>query len=206
MPRFDFAVVDVETTGFSPGRDDRIVEIAIVRLDAEGQVTGEFATLVKPDRDVGPTHVHGIEDADVAAAPRFADIAGDVARRLAGAVFTAHNVGFDLRFVAAEYERLGHRFPALPTLCTMSVARQLDGTLDSYNLDSCCARFGIRRPEAHSALHDARAAARLLQMLLHRPDVTSRDAMSIFRRMEPPPGLDAWPTIQASGRALPRGA
>ena len=59
-----FAVVDVETTGFSPRLHDRVVEVAVVRLE-HGQPVEEYTTLVNPGRDVGPTHVHGITGSDV---------------------------------------------------------------------------------------------------------------------------------------------
>ena len=56
-------MVDVETTGF--GRQDRIVEIAIVCLDADGLVVDEFSTLINPQRDVGAVEVHGMNDEPV---------------------------------------------------------------------------------------------------------------------------------------------
>lgn len=80
----DIAVVDVETTGFAAERTDRVVEIAIVRLSQSGEVLDEFETLVNPQRDVGPTQIHGISARDVRQAPVFAEVAGDVAARLEG--------------------------------------------------------------------------------------------------------------------------
>ncbi len=88
------AVVDVETTGFSPGAD-RIVEVAVVRVAPDGTVMEQFVSLVDPGRDVGPTWVHQITDEMVAGAPTFADIAGDVLELFDGAVVVAHNAGFD---------------------------------------------------------------------------------------------------------------
>ena len=49
-----FAVVDVESTGFSPQRD-RVVEVAVVLVDGSGAVETEFATLLDPARDPGST-------------------------------------------------------------------------------------------------------------------------------------------------------
>ena len=58
-------VVDVETTGF--GRSDKIVEIAAITLDsATWETIGEYDTLINPERDVGPTGVHGITASMVA--------------------------------------------------------------------------------------------------------------------------------------------
>ena len=70
-----YAVVDLETTGFDAKRADRIVEIAIVRIDATGRELGRFETLVDPGRSTGPSSVHHITEAMVRGAPTFAQIA-----------------------------------------------------------------------------------------------------------------------------------
>ena len=90
----DFAVVDVETTGLFPNAHDRIVEIAIFRIDQTGNVKSEYSTLVNPLRDMGPLHIHGVTARHVKAAPIFPDIVGDIVPLLRGAVFVAHNVFF----------------------------------------------------------------------------------------------------------------
>ncbi len=110
-----YAVLDVETTGLSP-RTDRIVEVAIVDVDAMARVLDEFATLLNPGRDVGPTHIHRIRAADVADAPRFVDAAPHLLSRLCGRIVVGHNVRFDWRFLVQEYGRLGVTLPDAPTL------------------------------------------------------------------------------------------
>src|SRR6185437_1255200 len=84
-----FAVVDVETTGLFPTRD-RVVEVAVVHLDPDERVTGEFSTLIDPRRDVGPTRIHGIRASDVTGAPTFEAAAATIGQLLAGRVFVAH--------------------------------------------------------------------------------------------------------------------
>ena len=76
-----FAVVDTETTGFS--RHDRIVEFACVTI-SEGRIVDEYESLLQPDRDLGPVHVHGITPTMVESAPPFEAIAADIAARLDG--------------------------------------------------------------------------------------------------------------------------
>lgn len=46
-----YAVVDVETTGFSADNGDRIIEVAVVRIDEYGIIEDEWATLINPGRD-----------------------------------------------------------------------------------------------------------------------------------------------------------
>lgn len=161
-----------ETTGLFTGRwHNRVVEIGVVHVSRPGVVTGEWCTLVNPERDLGPQHIHGIHASDARIAPTFADIAGDLAALLAGRVVVAHNLGFDVRFLRYEFERLGLSVPLDVEfgLCTMAMSdRYL--LSPSRSLAACCAVAGIRQETAHSALHDARAAAGLLRHIIRIAD------------------------------------
>ncbi|MGW6930700.1 3'-5' exonuclease [Lentzea sp. NPDC054927] len=161
-----YAVVDVETTGLSPGQHHRVIEVAVVHADSSGRRTDEWCTLVDPRRDLGAQHVHGISAADVRRAPDFAGIAGELAARLSGRVIVAHDLSFDLRFLHAEFARLGHEFVATG-LCTMDLAGRFLGA-SSRSLAACCSAAGVPMGTAHSALHDARASAGLLSRCLDR--------------------------------------
>jgi DNA polymerase-3 subunit epsilon len=154
------AVIDVETTGLSPWRHDRVVEIAIVVISPDGMVQTEYETLVNPSRDIGPSSIHHISAADVLRAPIFADVAGDVLEILAAASAVAgHNVSFDRSFLVKEYERLGVSLPEIPLLCTCRL-------FGRNNLQACCDELGISFVGMpHRALSDARATARIVSFL-----------------------------------------
>ncbi len=156
-----FAVVDVETTGLSP-RSDRIIELAVVRLDIAGRVVDEWSTRLNPQRSVGATWVHGISDADVARAPRFGDVAEEVTRRLNGAVFVGHNARFDAGFVLAELVRAGWDVPEPTVWCTQAASHHWLPTATSRRLTDVTTAAGITLTNAHSALGDARATAALI--------------------------------------------
>lgn len=162
MPGPGFAVVDLETTGLSPGAHERVVEIAIVHADEYGSVTGQWETLVNPQRHVGAEHIHGIRAADLIDAPAFSDIADDVMELLSGRVMVAHNARFDRGFLTAEFGRTSRALPDdAPTLCTMQLARELIPGA-GRSLADCCAAFDIALEDAHRAAVDARATAELL--------------------------------------------
>ncbi len=186
------AVIDVETTGLNPYRHDRVVEVAAVLLLPERGIQAELTTLVNPERDVGPTRIHGLTASDLINAPRFADIAANLVEVLHGsAVLVGHNVRFDVSFLQSEYRRIGVEMPPYTTLDTMAIAG--GGTLSA-----CCADHGVKFDgRAHAALHDARATACLLQKMLSRnPDLLTQCASCI------PP---AWPTLRTPcGRLLSR--
>ncbi len=185
-------IIDVETTGLNPYLYDRVVEVAALLMRPDGEVIREFVSLVNPERDIGPSRIHGISTREILAAPRFSEVAGAVVEALNGCVVVAgHNVRFDQSFLAAEFRRLGYPFPDGPTLCTMHLA-------GGGNLSCVCADYGIAvEGQAHSACHDARATAQLLAALL-------KDAPRLASEISRHPPI-AWPDIpRSSVRPLTR--
>jgi len=156
-----FAVVDFETTGLSPAKGDRAIEIGLVHVAPDGTLEDEHETLIHVDRSVGASWVHHITARDLLHAPDFEGIAHELRDLLAGRVFVAHNVSFDSRFLLAEYSRMGASIPVHQStmLCTMKLSRSLIGR---GKLSDCCDYFGIANEDAHSALGDAHATALLL--------------------------------------------
>ena len=146
-------VVDCETTGF--GKTDRIVEVAVVVLDSSSlDVVDEFDTLLNPERDVGPVDVHGVTASMVEAAPTFSEVAGVLGNKLDGGVLVAHNLSFDARMLAQEFDRLDSQFDPGEGICTLKTTAE--------KLISACDRYGIALAHQHRALADARATAQLL--------------------------------------------
>lgn len=199
-----FAVVDFETTGFSPRLGDRVVEVGVVRVGPSGEVEHEYETLVNPERDVGPTRIHQIRASDVAGAPTFPEIAGDLLELLADAVFVAHNVGFDRDFLAAELSRTGAFLPAIPSLCTLRLSYRLAPGLANHRLATCCQAAGIQAQTTHAALDDARSAALLLSAYLRAAQSRGIDTLAELgcEPLEFPSAL--WPRATPSGRRLSR--
>jgi DNA polymerase-3 subunit epsilon len=160
-----YAVVAVATTGFSPANGDRIVEIAVARVDAAGRVSDEFSTLVNPGRDVGPVFVHGISNSEVRDAPPFADIAGELLDRLDGAVVVLHDGAFVERFLDAEFALAGVHLPLTPALCSQWLARRTLRTAD-HTLRTLSRHAGRTVLDTASALGAVRTVAALLPQML----------------------------------------
>ncbi len=147
------AFIDLETTGANPAHD-RITEIGIVEVD--GETVSRWSTLVNPERSI-PEFIQrmtGISNAMVADAPTFDAVAGEVARRLQGRLFIAHNARFDYGFVRQAFQRLGKRFQA-DVLCTVRLSRRLFPEHHKHNLDSLIERHGLVADDRHRALADA---------------------------------------------------
>lgn len=211
------AVFDVETTGLFPSRHDRVVEVAVVIVGADGEIEREFVSLVNPMRDIGPSSIHGLTSEDILYAPQFGEIAALLLEAVRGTVAIAgHNVRFDRQFLEAEFIRMGAPFPDCVSLCTMEMGW-------GGNLAACCRDFGVPMDgEAHHALADARAAARLLHLLLadqpgleklrdvnpiHWPSVSRSEKQPVtrtdsrLRQSEPPTFLQRL-LLRAQGQVL----
>jgi DNA polymerase-3 subunit epsilon len=161
-----YAVVDVETTGLH--REDRIVSAAVYRLTARGEVEDHWYTLVNPQRDPGPTFIHGLTARMLADAPLFPDIAGEFAARLAGRVLVAHNAVFDWMMIAREYARTDRTAPVEQRLCTIALSKALELPLANHKLETLVAYYGVTQRRAHHALDDARVLAEAFRPSLHR--------------------------------------
>lgn len=201
-----FAVVDLETTGFSAQRGGRAVEIAIVRLASDATVLEEWDTLLNPGRRAGASFVHGLSDDDLFHAPTMVEVAGDVAARLAGAVLVAHNWRFDFGFLTAELGRAHLHLPTLVRLCTLDLSQLLEPGVSIRRLGDCCRRYGIPCTEAHTALGDARANAGLLAA--YRESARSRGVSKLEEIIEQALAFpkEKWVGFPApSGRRFTRG-
>lgn len=157
-----FAVVDCETTGLHPGRHNRIIELAIISLGENWEPDDVWCTLLRPERDLGHTGIHGIRGRDVRDAPSFDAVLGEVLDRLAGRVVVAHNARFDSGFLEHELSRVGTDVSPLPTLCTMRLAGKLRLGGGQSRLGDCCAAAGVAAAADHTAQGDALACAGLL--------------------------------------------
>ena len=165
LGRTPFAVLDVATTGLYPQDRDRIVEIAIVHSSPDSTIEDTWSTLLEPDRDPGPTHLHGLTRGDLAGAPRFAEVAAEITDRLAGRVVVAHGSDFDLGLLVAEFTRVGLTPPLWPVLCTRAVTRRF-GVSD--RLEQVCATENIALTNRFEPVAVATATAQLLARLLTR--------------------------------------
>ncbi|MGO8960582.1 MAG: exonuclease domain-containing protein [Streptosporangiaceae bacterium] len=164
----ELAVVDVETTGWLPEQAE-LTEIGCVRLSG-WQLTGEFATLVRPAASIPPdiTSLTGITDDMVSRAPLAGAALPAFLAFTRGCVLVAHNAPFDLSFLTASCAANGIRWPAAAVIDTAVLARILLGPQDvpDCRLATLARYFGARTAPCHRALADAKATADVLAGLL----------------------------------------
>ncbi len=154
---------DTETTGLDPLTGDRVIEIAALELERDLPTGRHFHTLLDPGRDVpeDASRIHGLTNASLRGAPRFAEIAGPLRDFLGEGPLVAHNAPFDFGFLDAEFARIGE--PPLDRarmVDTLAMAKARFPGLPN-SLDALCRRFGIDLTErsTHNALLDCRLLA-----------------------------------------------
>ena len=147
-------VLDTETTDL----DGVVIEIAV--LDA---ATGAVLldTLVSPDGvpiEVGARAVHGISDADLTGAPRWADVLPAFLAAVDGRRILAYNADFDRGAITATHVRAGLDVTELP-------AEGRWGCLMAAQSAWLRTDWRFRLGGGHRARGDAEAARQVLQRL-----------------------------------------
>ncbi|MGW1182925.1 TerD family protein [Streptomyces drozdowiczii] len=158
----EWALVDVETSGLRPGQD-RVLSLAVLTLDAHGNRTGEYATLLNPGCDPGPVHVHGLTPDRLAGAPTFEEVAAEVGELLSKRVMVAHNAQFDYDFLAHEFARARSWLPVNRRLCTLALNRLVGPATPDLKLGTLARHYGVRQERAHDAQDDVRVLSGILR-------------------------------------------
>jgi DNA polymerase-3 subunit epsilon len=158
-------VFDTETTGLDSSDGHRIVEIGCVELFDHLPTGQTFHRYLNPERlvPVEAQRIHGLTDKFLTDKPLFGHIIDELDAFLGDAPLIAHNAAFDIKFLNAEYLRLGRPpFPLSRSIDTIEIAKtKIPGA--RYSLDELCKRFGIDLSgrTKHGALVDAELTARV---------------------------------------------
>lgn len=157
-----YTIIDVETTG----RGNKITEISIFKYDGE-QVVDEFTSLVNPEALIPDyiTALTGIDNAMVADAPTFSEIAEQILSITENTIFVAHNVNFDYNVIRNEFKAINIDFRRRK-LCTVRLSRVLFPGFRSYSLGKLCHSLQINLVDRHRARGDAEATVTIFQKLL----------------------------------------
>ncbi|ARD49475.1 ATP-dependent DNA helicase DinG [Sporosarcina sp. P33] len=178
MSTSKYAVVDLETTGHSPSKGDRIIQIAIVFIE-NNKIIDTYMRYVHPQRSI-PPFIHqltSIGDEDVKNAPPFEEIAEEVADLLAGCIFVAHNTDFDVSFLQKELIRCGVSQWHGKKVDTVELAKIMYPTLPGYRLQDIADSLGISLFQAHRADDDAEATALFLLKAIEKIETLPRETL-----------------------------
>ncbi len=179
------AVFDLETTGIDPQKD-RIVQIAIIRVEPDGS-RRTFESLVNPEVPIpeGATAVHGIRDVDVANEPTFSQIRREVEAFLEGSDLGGFNSSrFDVPLLLAELNRSGSEedFKDRRLIDAMAIFHRME----RRDLTSAY-RFYCNKElvGAHSALADTEATLAILEAQVARYEEVPAESEALHKFCNP---------------------
>lgn len=155
-----YAVVDLEATG--TGADAKIIQIGIVLVE-NGEIIDSYATDINPYEllDDHIKNLTGITDKQLEQAPDFGQVASTIYDMIGDAIFVAHNVKFDANLLAEALFFEGYEL-LTPRVDTVELSQLFFPTFDKYSLGNLAEHLELGLDQAHTAISDAMATARLL--------------------------------------------
>ena len=151
-------ILDTETTGLSPLRGDRILEIACIETKDLIPTEKTFYKLINPEREVSEDafKIHGYAYDSLKNQKKFSEIADEFLEFINGKKLIIHNAPFDISFINNELEKIKKTPIDLKNVIdTLELARsKFPGTSNSLN--NLCKRFNIdiSKRKKHNALLD----------------------------------------------------
>lgn len=174
----NFIVIDLETTGLNFQRDE-IIEIGAVKI-IDDKITETFQTFVMPNQTLSPeiSELTGITDDMLTNAPglnqaiaALQNFAGDIQH------WIAHNKDFESTFLDPLLQ-IQPRW-----LDTIDIAKIADPVSRYFRLSYLTENYAIEHNDAHRALGDALATARLFLLLAEKLRGLSDDIWREFAQI-----------------------
>ncbi len=160
-----FCIVDVESNGSKPSRD-QVIEIGAVKLQ-NGHIIDTYESLVYcNDISTQIQEITGISVAQTLKAPALGKVMREFRLFLGDAIFVGHDAKFDYGFVSAMMERVGLQKLLNRSLCTIDLAER---TIESerYGLKYLNEQLELYKEATHHrALSDAMTTTKLLKRTL----------------------------------------
>lgn len=160
----DIVVFDVETTGVNV-MEDRIVQMAAIRIDEEGNTMDTFERFINPDVPVGDSElVHGFSDVYLQEVGGDALTVLEAFRQFAdGSMIVGHNVQYDMGILEQECSRHGVAMPRVQAIYdTLDIYRRFYPNLPNHKLEFLSGYFPIEHQSTHNAMDDIIATGKLL--------------------------------------------
>jgi len=113
----DIIIIDTETTGFD-FNDDKVIEIAAMKVNTEWEIVDTFEQLIDPKRDIPPesSAIHHLTARDLVDKPTMEEVYPALKEFVGNTVLVAHNAPFD----SGMLPELDNNW-----LCSLRLARHL---------------------------------------------------------------------------------
>jgi DNA polymerase-3 subunit epsilon len=175
-----FCIVDIETNG-SKIQKHQIIEIAAIKF-RNGEIIDRFESLVKCDEiNEHIVELTGIKVEDTKDAPDLKEVLYKFKEFIDDAIFVAHDVKFDYRFISQSLEKIGLEPLLNRSVCSLDLAQR---TLVSYRyaLSYLDETFKLN-PDAthHRAMSDVLTTTQLFKISLEQLDANVKTVEDLIK-------------------------
>jgi DNA polymerase III subunit epsilon len=193
-----FTVIDFETTGLDPARDE-IISFATVTV-SEGRVRLDDARyeLVRPKQMPGwdTIRIHGLREADLEDAPSLSEQIPELLVALTGRVLVAHVAAIERGFLKAALEPQGLELRN-PIVDTAALAAELNRRRhkpppkrDPVSLDDMARSLGLPVHRRHTADGDTLTTAQaFIALATHLDEFQPQTVETLLGASQRRPGL-----------------
>ena len=150
----DYVLVDIETTGFSPVKDE-IIEIGAIKVE-KNKIINEYNELIKINETLSPftTKLTGITDEMLQTGKEISEVLKDFIHFTGDSIIIGHNVTFDLGFLSYNCKKYLNFNLNNDYVDTMCIARKLVPNSINYKLGTLANFFNVSYEGAHRGLKD----------------------------------------------------
>lgn len=164
--RQGYVVLDLETTGLDPQRDE-LLEIGALRV-VEHQVVDRLEVIVQT-RCAIPEAVQTLTGITAARQQEegipLSNALEQLSAFLSDRPIVCHNASFDRQFLRAAYEQAGRIPPGNPFTDTLKLARRAIDDVADYKLSTLAEYFKLPQTTFHQALSDCETTFLLYEKL-----------------------------------------
>lgn len=149
-----YVVIDTETTGLDPSKDE-LIEVAALKI-CNGEIADSFQSLLRPNQKVSSfvTQLTGITNEMLANAPCAEELWNDFLEFVGDNIIIGHNVRFDINFIydcSVKYQGIPFDNDFVDTLY---ISRQYIHDIPNHQLSTLADYFHFSAINAHRALAD----------------------------------------------------
>lgn len=138
----NYVVIDIETSGINPDKDE-IIRLSALKI-VSGETTDEFSAFVKPRQPLSAEveRLTGITNKSLEDKRSINVVLPDFLEFIGGSTLVAHNIGFDMRFINAALKYIGQPIIKNETVDTLSLARK-KCKIDKFSLRAVAKFLGV---------------------------------------------------------------
>ncbi|MDF2880035.1 MAG: hypothetical protein K0R54_592 [Clostridiaceae bacterium] len=169
----EFVILDIETSGLSPDKGGRIIEIGAVKIRGT-KIIEKYSQLIYPEQKIYAKTIEltGITNEMLQGMPVYAQVLPEFHKFIGDNIIVAHNAGFDWdRFLLKFFLKVGI-IAKNQIIDTVQLSKYIFPNKKKHNLEELCNELNIKITNHHRAFDDclvtAKALLKLKKILINR--------------------------------------